>query len=154
MGETNSKYNNSILPNGQLYTSIDFEGIETLICYRTSPYSFSLASSSKECNAKDVRVFYNKTVSRQGAKQIITAVRDYALSNLEIWTIDQLKSVQGAKTLYIIYKFDTWIYLTFSKEALSEDQIIELEGSEYVWLTYDVSEVGLIELVNKFLDWL
>lgn len=150
----NSIFNNATLPNGTPYSLLDTGGVENLVVFRTLPFSFQLVNISVAQMVRDVRLFYTDDISRQGAKDAITALRDYAMSHIEIWTNEQLQAVAGTQTLFIIYNSETDMKLDFSKDLLTIEQIQEANEGAEVWLSYDVSDTGLITLVNEFLAWL
>jgi hypothetical protein len=148
-----SKYNNALLPNLTPYTKLEFEESH-LVCYRTLPFSFSLTSTARGAMARDVRIFYNSNVSRQGAKEAITALRDYAIEHVEKWTKTQLQAVAGTQTLFIVYNSETDMKLDFSKDILTIEQIQEENERAQIFVSYDISDVGLINLVNELLNFL
>jgi len=150
----NSVYNNATLPDGTAYSLLECADIQHLVCYRTLPFAFNLAETKTGAMAKDVRLFYTDIVSRQGAKDAITALRDYAMSHIEIWTNEQLQAVAGTQTLFIVYNSETDMKLDFSKDLLTIEQIREANEGAEVWVSYDVSDIGLITLVNELLEWL
>lgn len=151
---TNQVYNNATLPNGMPYSSLECEGVQHLVCYRTLPFAFNLTETKTGAMAKDVRLFYTHTVSRQGAKDAVTALRDYAIANVENWTDKQKADVVGRQTLFIIYNSATNMELDFSKELLSIEQIQEANEGAEVWVSHDVSDLSLINLVNELINWL
>jgi len=151
---TEQVYNNQSLPDGTLYSSIEFSDVEHLVCYRTLPFAFNLASTERGAMAKDVRIFYTDNVSNTGAKDAITTLRDYAIGHVEIWTPTQLQAVAGTQTLFIVYNSETDMRLDFSKDLLTIEQIQEANEGAEVWASYDVSDTGLINLVNELLNWL
>jgi hypothetical protein len=147
-------FNNTTLPDGTAYSNADFQGVEHLVCYRTLPFAFNLANSKTGAMAKDVRLFYTDIVNREGAKEAITVLRDYAIGHEETWTTAQLQAVAGTQTLFIIYNSESDIRLDFSKDLLTIEQIREENEGTEGWVSYDISAMGLINLVNELLNWL
>ncbi|MDB4261723.1 hypothetical protein N9878_02520 [bacterium] len=147
-------FNNATLPNGNPYSFLEVGGVENLVVFRTLPFAFRLVNISVAQMVRDVRLFYTENVSREGAKEAITALRDYAMSHVEVWTPAQLQAVAGTQTLFIVYNSETDMKLDFSKEVLSLEQLqAQNEGAE-IWVSYDISDIGLITLVNELLNWL
>ena len=147
-------YNNATLPSGTAYSKAEFFGVEHLVCYRTLPFAFNLVATSNEVGAKDVRLFTNPDTSKSGCKDLITAMRDFAISHTEIWTTAQLQAVSGTQTLFIIYNSEADCYLNFSKELLTLENLQEANQDAQIFVSYDISDAGLINLVNELLNFL
>jgi hypothetical protein len=147
-----NRYNNSILSTGEAFTDYP-EGEQRIFVERTLPYAFILTKGVGKM-VRDVRVFANTDISRKGAKEAITALRDYAISHIETWTNQQLQAVAGTQTLFIVYNSESDMRLDFSKDLLTIEQIQEANEGAEVWLSYDISDIGLITLVNQLLNWL
>jgi hypothetical protein len=150
----NNYFQNITLPSGEVRTGVYLED-EHLVLYRTLPYSFRLTSMIGNVQAPSfIRIFTNIDVSRQGAKDAVTALRDYAIAHTEIWTQAQMQAVAGTQTLYIVFNSEKNMRLDFSKDLLTIEQIREANEGAEVWVSYDVSGVGLTTLVNELLAWL
>lgn len=150
----NNLFNNKI-KGSVSYTNIKFEGSTNLVCYRTLPFAFNLVATKKEISARDVRVFYTDENTPNGCSKLIEAIRDFAISTPETWTNAQNERVEGAKTLYIVYYDYQNVILSYDKEFLNILDIEEINPlSSKCIVSNDVSDLGLINLVNEFLNWI
>lgn len=143
-------YNNETI----LFSSADFDGVEHLVCFRTLPFSFQL-TEAKGAFVRDVRLFSNSVISREGCKNLIITMRDFAMNNEEVWTLEQLQAISGTQTLFIVYNSETNCFLDYSKQLLSLKEVENLyPNAEKVLVSHNISDEGLILLVNELIEWL
>lgn len=129
----------------------DFQN-PTLAVFRQAPFRFTLLAPQSVSTPFDV--YINADYTREGAKDLIAFIRDLAIAQTENWSNEQLQEASEARTLYICYQDFNNIFLNFSKEVLTKEEIeLQNEGAE-VWVSYDISDVGLITLVNELINWL
>jgi hypothetical protein len=143
-------YNNKNL----LFSSADFEGVEHLVCFRTLPFSFQLIEA-KGAFVRDVRLFSNSEISREGSKDLIIAMRDFAINNNEYWTYEQMQEIEGTQTLFIVYNSQKDCFLNYSEDIITLEEVQNLyPDAEKVLVSQNVSDEGLILIVNELIEWL
>lgn len=108
-----------------------------------------------EVKAPPIRLFVNTETDKAGAMALIEAMKTHAITEQEEWTEAQENAIQGAQTLYIIYKDAQTIDLSFSTNILTQTEIEEENmEAEKVLVSNNISDLGLILLVNDLLAWM
>lgn len=145
------RYNNATLIDGTQYTEFNYES-KHLFIERGLPYYFSLTMGYEKA-VRDVRVWSNDDLS--GAKALVETIKAYAISGEEQWTPEQIAKVDGTQTIFIVYNNEHSMGLYYSKSIISlEDLEMQFLEAEKVFISYDISDLGLIALVDELLNWM
>ena len=126
------------LPN----VEVDFNGVDSLFAERQGQYSFMLIGARGKMKSPHVTLIQSD-YSEQGSIDLIEFIKTQALATTEVWEGSNMP-----KCLFIRYYNWNMIILGNSQEPPNPMGEIELFTSE------DVSETGLVSLVDELLDWM
>jgi hypothetical protein len=132
-------------------TAESFEA-EYLVVYRKAPMQFDLMEVAGVASPHNC--YLNTELSQQGAKALIEYIKALAIAETEEWTDKQKQEAREAQTIYICYFEFNNIFLNFSNEVLTKEQIQEANEGSDVWVSHNVSDLSLINLVNELINWL
>lgn len=125
----------------------------TLLIFRANKYWFELTGRNKSVSTRNT-VYVNSDYSQQGAKALIEHIKAIAIAQEETFTQSQQDAIIGTKTLYIIYDGFENISLRPSKEIVTKEELKNQIPNAEVWVSYDITDMGLINLVDELLDWM
>lgn len=125
-----------------------------LIIWRYHPFGFSLIGMKGKIVAPPIVLISNDNYSETGSIESIEYIKAKALGEEETWTPQQLYAVASTKTIYIIYNSFENIYLRRSNETLTMGDLKEQNPNAEVFLTHEVSDTGLVNLVDELLNWM
>lgn len=125
---------------------IDFNGVNHLFTERQAQYNFILLPSNGKVLSPH-NSLSQSDFSEQGAIDLITFIRDFALGTDEDWD-----TVSTAQTIYIKYYSWNFIMLGNDDDVVTEDDL--LNGAQKIFVSHDVSDEGLLALVNDLLTWM
>ena len=118
----------------------------TLIVYREAQYKFNLFGTAGKVESPNL-ILSQRVFSKAGSIELLEFIRDQALATAEVWENTDLP-----KTLYI--KFYDWNFILLANDdnVVSEDDL--LNGAQKIFVSHDVSEQGLLDLVNELINWM
>ncbi len=125
---------------------IDFNGVNHLFTERQAQYNFILLPASGKVLSPN-NSLSQSDFSEQGAIDLIAFIRDFALGTEEDWD-----TPSTAQTIYIKYYSWNFIMLANDDNVVTEEDL--LNGAQKIFVSHDVSDTGLLQLVNDLLDWM
>jgi hypothetical protein len=124
---------------------------DTLRIFRANKYWFELVGGGNSVSSRNV-VHINTNYTQQGAKDLITFIRDLAIYETEVFSQEQKNAIVGTQTLYIVYESFNKISLRHSEEVLTIEEIQEKNPNSNIWVSHNITDEGLILLVNEIIE--